>query len=397
MNMIKKITIKKIGLALLWTGIATACTILLVAAIQKRNTSACKGIEVEISGVNNNFFIDKQDIIRIIQKHTGNTLTGRPMDAFNLVAIEEALEKEIWINSAELFFNNQDMLQVNVHEREPVARVFTSGGNSFYLDSTLMMLPLSDRLSARVPVFTNFPAETKVLSKADSSLLQDISTMSLLIQRDSFLMAMIDQVAINGRRQFEMVPKIGDQLIVFGDAKNAAHKFDKLRLFYKKVIPVYGWGRYSVISLQYNGQVVAKIKGKEDVAEDSLRTIQIMQATAAYTKRMAGDSSQNILPENEKNATDISIILQSLQRDDEAREDDAIPVPVQVADPVSPKTVSKPVVAPVKKPVVSNAKTNTVSNKVTPAVKPKPAKATPVKAKPPAAKPKIVMPPKNEY
>ncbi|MBK6829167.1 MAG: hypothetical protein IPG86_20990 [Chitinophagaceae bacterium] len=61
-----------------------------------------------------------------------------------------------------------------VEEREPVARIFTSGGNTFYIDSSNTMLPLSEKFSARLPVFTGFPSEAKVLSKADSNLLNDI-------------------------------------------------------------------------------------------------------------------------------------------------------------------------------------------------------------------------------
>ena len=98
-----------------------------------------------------------------------------------------------------------------------MARVFTTTGATFYIDNGLTILPLSEKFSARLPVFTNFPSDRKVLSKADSSLLMGIKNVGIGIQKDSFSMAMIEQVDITPQRIFEMVPKIWYQVIVFGD------------------------------------------------------------------------------------------------------------------------------------------------------------------------------------
>ena len=80
--------------------------------------------------------------------------------------METELEKNVWIKTAELFFDNNEILQVTVQEREPVARVFTPRGTTFYIDNELAMLPLSEKFSARLPVFTNFPSDKKVLVKS---------------------------------------------------------------------------------------------------------------------------------------------------------------------------------------------------------------------------------------
>ena len=127
-----------------------------------------------------------------------------------------------------------------------------------------------------------------------------------------------------------------------------------------------------------------------------------MKAIAAYTAKMAADSTQTIQQDNEKNSTNESLILQSFQRDDanEAMDDSPVPVvddkPVVVAPPVVPK--ANAVTAPVKKPLTGAKKP--VQQTPKPGVKPiKPAaKPTQQKpAKPAPAKPRVVMPPKNEY
>lgn len=311
----------KIGVILigtLWVSLGAGLLVLLVAAVRMRDKQNCKGVQIQISGVSNNFFIDKTDIREIIAGHENNRITGRPVSDFDLISLEKTLEKEVWVKEAQLFFDNNNILNVLVEEREPVARIFTTSGGTFYIDSSSHRLPLSDKFSANVPVFTGFPSDVMIFSKPDSILLLSIRKLSMKIAADSFLMAMIDQVDITPQRYFEMIPKIGNQVIKFGDASDADKKFEKLKLFYKKVMTKVGWSRYSVINLQYRNQVVAKIRGKDDVKEDSLRTLQMMEIIAANAEKMAEDSiQQQLMKESkEKETTDESIIRESVPHDE---------------------------------------------------------------------------------
>ena len=380
--MVKKQIIKNMLLFTLWLVIGAGTVVLLVAAIQKKDTEKCTGVDITIKGVSNNFFVDKADILETITAICGGKPAGKPTGLFNLEAIEKVLQNNIWVKTAQLFFDNNERLQVNVLEREPVARVFTTKGSTFYIDSSIAMLPLSDKFSARLPVFTNFPSDKRVLLKADSSLLRGMLAISMAIQKDSFDMAMIDQVDITPQRTFEMVPKFGNTIIVFGDEKNAGEKLNKLRLFYREVIVKTGWNKYSEINVQYSNQVVAKRKGAEEVKADSIRTLHLMKIIAEDAERMSTDSLQLILPDNEHNTTSSSIIQQSIERDDNnvsantneepqpqgaaANEQVAASKPLQV-------TKSKPAAATASKPAAAINKPAVVKPsgaKVKPPVKP---------------------------
>lgn len=372
-----KINIRKLLFTLLWCSIAVLGIVLLQAAVRSQNVKKCKDVQIDISGVNNNFFIDKADVLTIIKNFVGGNPIGRSLGSFNLRDIENNLEKDVWIKNAELFFDNNDVLQVSVDEREPAARLFSVDGNTFYIDSSLKILPLSDKFSARLPVFTGFPHSSNAAMKsADSSLLRSVLVISEKLQADSFLMAMIDQVDITPQKSFEMIPKLGNQTIVFGDASDAIQKFDKLKLFYKKVITTTGWNRYSVINLQYKDQVVAKIKGAEDKTSDSLRTLQIMQAIAERAARQAADSVQTFMQDSEKNTADSTLIQQSIERDEP--ENGAAPVEINNSSNASAESNG----AAIDKPVIVKPTT------VKPVTTSKPVTSKPVTAKPkPPAKP----------
>jgi cell division protein FtsQ len=368
-----KLNIKKLLSTLLWCSIAVCGIVLLVAAVRSKNVQTCKGVEIEISGVNNNFFIDKSDVLSIIKDNVGGKPQGKMISAFNLREIEQSLEQDVWIRNAELFFDNNEILRVDVDEREPVARIFSTDGKSFYIDSSLKILPLSEKFSARLPVFTGFSHRSARLNKADSNLLRQIMDISMVMQADSFLMAMVEQVDITPQSGFEMVPKIGNQLIVFGDAMDVEEKFNKLKLFYKEVISKTGWSKYSIINLQYKNQVVAKIKDAVDKSSDSLRTLQIMQLIAERAASEAADSVQTFMQDTERNSADSSLIQQSMQRDEPQQssgltENLNAPASPAVLAPMAPVRITEPPKpAPVKPAAVKISKTTVAKKAVVPA------------------------------
>ena len=314
--MAKKRIILNILLAIFWTAMGTGIIVLLAAAIRIKDSKKCTGIEINIKAVSSNFFVDKGDILSIIASKSNGNLLDKVISSFDLQAIELELEKNIWVKKAQLFFDNNEKLHVNVLEREPLARVFSNLGTTFYVDKDLSMLPLSEKFSARLPIFTNFPSDKKVLLPSDSNLLRDIISVSQAIQKDSFHMAMIEQIDITAQQTFEMLPKFGNAVIVVGDAKNIEKKLYKLRLFYKEIMVKAGWNMYSEINIQYNNQVVAKRKGADDVKADSLRTLQLIQLIAENAQRLSEDSLQTILQDNEKNSGNSSIIQQSMERNE---------------------------------------------------------------------------------
>ena len=193
------------------------------------------------------------------------------MRAVPLRKLEMQVKKNPWVNNAEMFFDNQQVLQVSIVEREPIARIFETNGQSYYIDTAMNRMPLSTKLTARVPVFTGYPAS----KKTDTTLLQSVILLSRLMNADSFLTAQIAQIDIVADKKFEMIPVLGEHLVAFGDSSLAADKLNRLKAFYQKAWLQHGINTYKIISLEYKGQVVAiKETPKNIVAENNI-SIQI--------------------------------------------------------------------------------------------------------------------------
>jgi cell division protein FtsQ len=270
----RKYNWKKILINTAWILAGAGTIVLLGAAMQKKNHRLCAGVHIEITGAEKHMFIDEKDVMELL--HAGGKLEGNASSLLDLRSMEAAVEKNPWVRNAEMFLDNQRILQVRIEERQPVARVFTMEGGSFYLDSSALRLPLSEKISARVPVFTGFPTDKPVLAKPDSILLHDIVHVGQYLLADSFWMAQTAQVDITAQSGFEIIPVIGDHTIALGNAENLAQKFDRLYTFYRKAWLQHGINTYERLDVQYNNQVVAIRKGTAKALVDSARVHAIM-------------------------------------------------------------------------------------------------------------------------
>lgn len=259
---------------LVWLLFGTGTIILFGAAIQKKNHRKCDDVKIEITGAEKDVFIDEKDVLDLINSN-GNII-GKDLSKINLKALEAALEKNMWVNNAEMFFDNNQLLHINIEERQPVARVFTAEGSSFYVDSSAIRLPLSDKLSARVPVFTNFPSDKEILSQPDSEMLYNVVKLGKFIVADSFWMAQVSQIAILPNADFEMIPTIGDQVIELGTADDLENKFARLNSFYKQAWLQNGMNKYEKIDVQFENQVVAVKRGVGKALVDSAKARQAL-------------------------------------------------------------------------------------------------------------------------
>jgi cell division protein FtsQ len=380
--MAKRNTIKRWLLTTAWIAAGAGALVLLVAAMNRKSSKACKEVVIDIKGVSNNYFIDKPDIQTLLENNAGGKLTGKPIESINLRKMEAMLERNIWIKDAELFFDNNQVLYVSIIEREPVARVFSANGSSFYIDSAAGRLPLSAKLSARLPVFTGFP-DGNTLKAADSILLKDICHISLFVLQDSFWMAQVSQIDITPQRNFEITPTIGHHIIELGDATDIEKKFNRLYIFYKKVLSRTGFEKYSRINLAFAEQVIGTRRGQSDPVADSVQALLAMQHLASL-------NIENLKPE--------SVVADSVKADTVAV---IKPVAAPVVNkPAAPKPeAAKPAAKTATKPAANNsrpANNNPIlrNQPVVPSNPPKKNQRKPV-SKPPQ-KPRAVMEPRSQ-
>jgi cell division protein FtsQ len=259
---INKQLIKQVLTIILWLSIGSGITVLLISAVSKEQKNLCKEVIVEFDDQLPFRMLDEDEIIYTLWPAARNTYpVGKPVTSLDLFALEKQLERNPWIRNADLYFDQLRKLHLRVEQRNPVARLFTPVGNSFYIDDQYTLLPLKLAGAVSLPVFTNYTQLAGSPSAADTLLMQRIVSLSNFIKSDSLWMAQIEQVNINPDLTFEVMTQMGDQVVQLGLRNDWSTLFSKLKILYKRINEEGNWSKYAQIDLQYKDQAVCIKRG----------------------------------------------------------------------------------------------------------------------------------------
>ena len=234
MKNILKISLWIIGLA----GISV-----LVGFIEKEHQKiTCKSIEVILDYNDADPLIDA-DMIRTDVYKTYDTLIGKRISEINQVQIEDFVSQNHYVNNAEVYSTLNCHLKIKVTQKQPLLRIINQKGQNYYLDINGSLMPVKSEYSTRLLVATgyiktDYSDTISLINIENFPDLDALYKLALHVRNNEFLSAQIEQIYVTEKHEFELVPKVGRQLIVFGDISNMEHKFDNMISFYQKDIMV---------------------------------------------------------------------------------------------------------------------------------------------------------------
>lgn len=281
--MIKKSTILKVFHILFWLIIGSGLSFLLISGIVKEQTNQCKAVQIDFKDEKLINMIDRKEVYASLWPGRSELYpVGKNTASFDLFSLENTLVKNPWIQKADIYFDNQHILHVDIKQKNPVARLFTAEGYSYYIDDRYNLLPLKQTDHIVLPVFTNFYVNPAGMKKSDSMLLGRVVSLSNFISKDPFWLAQIESVYIRPDNGFELSTQIGDHTVDLGIRSEWEPMFKKLKLLYQKFSQEDSWSRYALINLQFRDQVVCEKSNAKLLRTDTtqLDSIQVNQPLA---------------------------------------------------------------------------------------------------------------------
>jgi cell division protein FtsQ len=221
----------------------------------KKSEVVCKDVKIYIPG--NQYFIDKDEVDAILQV-SSHHLIGRKMDHIDIHALEKKLKANPFIELATVYADMDGIICIEISQRQPVMRVMNQFDQDFYVDQHGLKMPLSANFTARVLAANGFiqePFGGKV-DTLHTALAKDILKTVDFIRQDTLWNAQIAQVYVNQQHEIELIPRVGNQRILLGNADSLETKFHNLRVFYKQALPMVGWDAYKIINVKYANQVI---------------------------------------------------------------------------------------------------------------------------------------------
>lgn len=257
----KKIPFLKLLNAILWSALLIGLVVVLGFVDKEQRQMACAKVEVRLEEETaHQLFINQEEIEKIISEGKGvPSLIGQPVSTFDVSELENDLELNPYVCNAEVFAEMDGTLCVEVEQRKPLVRIFKPFSSGYYIDEKGLKMPLSPRYSANVLVATgNIYERYEGKDSVYSAVCLQLYELADFISKNEFWRLQIDQIYVNEKSEFVLLPKVGNHKILLGSVENKEEKFRNLWLFYKKAISRVGWEKYKVINLKYTGQIVCE-------------------------------------------------------------------------------------------------------------------------------------------
>jgi cell division protein FtsQ len=245
---------------IIWVVFLMVVVLIAFTAVSRKRRSFADELVVNVNALaDGSKLISENDVRNAVVRGFGNTLEGTELSMLEVDRVERVLEDDPFVADAEVYVDQHNVLHLDIDQRQPILRILDSNGGNYYLDGNGAQMPPSRNFAARVLVATgNIPSYTADFQRLRRNKLRDLFRLTQTILEDPFLKDFIQQIHLNDRGEFILVPLIGDQKINLGSIRRLEDKLNRLKIFYEEAMPYTGWRKYRVIDLRFTGQIVAK-------------------------------------------------------------------------------------------------------------------------------------------
>jgi cell division protein FtsQ len=226
-----------------------------VYAQSNNEQPTCSAIDIRIENPALSF-VTHQDIASMLEDR-GIEVGETHVKEIQINRLEKRIVENPWVKSVNMYISAGRCLHVQVMQKQPVLRLQPEDTtmHACYLDADANPVPLSSQYIAQVPILT---APRLGYSQIDLQWKREAVELAKYIQSDSFWNAMVTQINLNPKQGFELIPALGEQLILVGHAENLDDKMKRLLAFYQSGLQTIDWQKYDQIDVRFDKQVVAR-------------------------------------------------------------------------------------------------------------------------------------------
>ena len=261
---INRTKIKRILIPIVSVFSLALVVLVLLYVNREQEKISCDAVNVNFLRKGVGALVSEQEVRDLVMQLCDSAGSGAA--GLSTAKLENAIEELPAVKNAEVYRRINGELHIEVEQRIPVCRVHELSGSQYYLDESGEPFPVTPAYTARVPLVNGNLYEPYNMRRgrmdSDSmrvrSKLDDVSALFRSIRKESFRMALIEQVWVAENGDFELIPKIDDHVILFGDTTEMDGKFNKLKIFYEEGLNTQGWNSYQTVNLKYKNQIICK-------------------------------------------------------------------------------------------------------------------------------------------
>lgn len=243
--------------------LAACLVVAYMSGVSCRAPLKCTGLNVVIADSSMNRFVSKADVKKFLDKEYGEYV-GMLLDSIDLAKVEKIIDGRSAVNKSEAYTTRDGMLNVKVTQRTPVVRFQKSDGG-FYADAEGFLFPLQSSYASRVqvidgdiPLKANSGYKGEITDEKERAWLGKVIDLVNYMENSRTWKDKIVQITVCDGGELIMVPREGTERFHFGQPDEIQEKFRKMEKYYTAVVPAKGEKEYSVVNLEYDGQIVCR-------------------------------------------------------------------------------------------------------------------------------------------
>ncbi|GAA4408043.1 hypothetical protein GCM10023187_29380 [Nibrella viscosa] len=246
----------------LWTLGAGLLGLGLLAFTEVRhNQKRCQAIVVRITDLDGHRFLTQRDVKRYLTNDGADPLVGDLFSEIDLRKLEKRLSQYGLIKKCQVSRDLSGNLIVDIEQPRPVARLIASGdglrsASGRYISEEGRFFALSMNYSARVPLVTGAYFENRRSVSTEKA--KPLLDLLRFIHNDPFWRAQVAELEVDRSGEVVISPQVGEQQIELGEPTDIETKFKKLKVFYKRILPLKDAQAYKRVSVQYRNQIVCE-------------------------------------------------------------------------------------------------------------------------------------------
>jgi len=235
------------------------------------------GVTYDIEYFSDTLFTEKD-----LAQYAHLSVIGKPFDSVNLAALETQIETFPYISNADVI-NNRGNLIIKATQEKVIARIFNNKDEQFLLAESGKLVPKAKNKAGRMLVISGniheryadnyFVYAKDTVHKNQPNIkyspLHLAWKIAFFIEQSPFFKAQISQIYVNESRDLELVPVVGEHIILFGNVvmnenidEVIEERFDNLKYIYSEGFKITGW-KYKSINLKYGREIIPCVRNSD--------------------------------------------------------------------------------------------------------------------------------------
>ena len=219
----------------------------------------CTSVEIKLRENEQNYFLKEDQILDDVEEELSYIMEGGKLIHNDLYKVENLLKRNKFVKNTKVLSDHKGRVLIDIVQERPIARII-SDDSSYYLTESGGLMPTSFNYTSRTVLLLG--NKTNDILRLDSltnvTLRKDFIDMIKYIKEDEFLKAQVAEIELLNDGKIVIYPQVTHQKIEFGECDEYVDKFDRLKIFYKQILPRKGWSTYSKVNLEYKNQIICE-------------------------------------------------------------------------------------------------------------------------------------------